>query len=197
MTITALVESGFALAQASGSTPPAQNNDQLVIWAIILIGMAVALLLAEIFVPSGGLLGSCSLLSMIGGIVMLFRLDTAWGIAGVIVTLLAIPFAFFASLYVMPRSPIGRALTLSSDKDDAESAYDGQVANPQSQGYKPPVEVGTIGKSLTELRPVGTCLIDGKRCECLSDAGVIEPDTQVRVVHADGLQIKVRPVDGD
>jgi membrane-bound serine protease (ClpP class) len=56
------------------------------------------------------------------------------------------------------------------------------------------IPVGTTGKSLTELRPVGTCLLDGKRQECLSESGVIEPGVQVKVVSSDGMQVKVRPI---
>jgi len=184
-----------ALAQVSGAPAP-QNADQLIVWTVILIGMSLVFLIAEMFVPSGGLLGACSFLCMVGGVVMLFRLDTAYGVTGIIVSLIAIPCAFFASLYIMPRSPIGRALTLGSNDDPEDSAYDGQVPPPQ-QAHKSPFEPGEEGKALTDLRPVGTCLIKGQRCECLSESGQIRAGTKVRVVHADPMQVKVRPIDGD
>jgi membrane-bound ClpP family serine protease len=183
------------LAQAGGAQAPT-NTNQLIVWAVVLVGMAAAFLIAEMFVPSGGLLGACSLLSMIGGVVMLFRLDTAYGVAGVIVSLIAIPIAFMAGLYIMPRSWLGRALTLGSIENQAESAYDGQ-APPQAKQYEARFEVGAQGEAMTELRPVGNCLINGERCECLAESGVIPAGTKVRVVHADGMQIKVRPIDGE
>jgi len=173
--------------------PAVQGTSQLLIWAIILIGMAVAFFVAEVFVPSGGILGACAALCLIGGIVALFGVDTTYGLVGLIISLLAIPVAMMLAIKVWPSTPIGRALTLGSN-DDADSAYDGQAV-PQSQKdkHESPVPVGTLGKTLTDLRPVGTCLFNGQRMECLSEAGVIEKGMDVKVVTADGAQIKVRP----
>lgn len=181
---------------ASGS-PAAQGTSQLLIWAIVLFGMAIAFFIAEVFVPSGGLLGACAALCLIGGVVMLFGVDTTVGLIGLIISLIAIPFALMLALKIWPSTPIGKALTLGSN-EDKESAYDGQVTPPSEQSkHALPVQVGTLGETLTELRPVGTCLLNNQRLECLSEAGVIEKGTRVRVVAADGMQIKVRPQNPD
>ena len=196
MTHTGWFILGFSfLAQAGAqqSAAPASGNGEHVIWAIVLLGMAVALFFAELFVPSGGIIGVIAALCLIGGIVMLFWIDTTLGLIGVIVSLAALPFAFAGALWVWPNTPIGRALTLGGSEDEENSALDGQ-ATPQTPTHKANITVGTQGETLTGLRPVGTCLLDGKRCECLSVAGVIEPGTKVKVVAADGMQIKVRPV---
>lgn len=182
------------LAQVSGAQAP-QNTSQLIIWSVILLSMAVTFLIAEMFVPSGGLIGACSLLCLIGGVVMLFRLDTTYGLIGTAVSLIAIPCAFMAGLWIMPRNPIIRALTLVSDSDEEESAYDGQAPQPANE-HEAHFEVGAQGETLTELRPVGNCLINGQRCECLAESGLIPAGTKVRVVHADAMQVKVRPIDG-
>lgn len=180
------------LAQAGGGQP-APSNSQLVVWAVVLIGMAVALFITELFVPSGGILGAFALLCLIGGVVMLFWIDDTIGLIGAIVSLLAIPFAFMGALWVWPSTPIGRALTLGGSEDPEESAYDGQD-RPMNHTHHAGIPVGTVGKTLTGLRPVGTCLLNGKRRECLSESGVIEPGVEVKVVSADGMQIKVRPI---
>jgi membrane-bound ClpP family serine protease len=184
---------GLTLLAQSPVGQGAPNNSQLLIWAVVLIGMAIAFFIAEVFVPSGGVLGASSLLCLIGGIVMLFRIDTTFGLIGAIVSVLAIPVAFFFALWIWPSTPIGRALTLGPSDDKEESAYDGEAPF-KDPTHTPSIPIGTVGKTLTELRPVGTCLFDGKRQECLSEAGMIAKGIEVKVITADGIEIKVRPI---
>lgn len=188
-----VIQACVTLAQTPAGGQPAQGGGDLVLWAVILIGMAAALFIAEMFVPSGGILGACSLLCLIGGVVMLFWIDDTIGLIGAVVSLIAIPFAFLGALWAWPSTPIGRALTLGGAEDQEESPYDGQD-RPMNHTHRGEIPVGTVGKALTELRPVGTCLLNGKRQECLSESGVIEPGVQVKVVSSDGMQVKVRPV---
>ncbi len=174
------------LAQVPG-TPASSGNGQLLIWAIVLLGMAAAFFIAEVFVPSGGLLGACAALCLVGGVVMLFGIDTTLGLVGLIISLIAIPVALMLALKIWPSTPIGRALTLGNNDDDENSAFDGQ-ARPSTQNHihAPAIPVGTVGTTLTELRPVGTCLFNGTRQECLSDAGVL----------AKGIEVKFLPLTG-
>lgn len=182
---------GFTTLAQAPANAPAPGTNELILWAVVLIGVAVALFFAELFVPSGGLLGACAALSLIGGIVMLFRIDTTLGLIGAILSVLAIPFALYGAMKIWPHTPVGRALTLGSIDEEMESAYDEQVP-PPAPTHESSVEVGTRGKALTDLRPVGVCLLDGKRCECLSESDVIPAGSDVSVVFADGMQIKVR-----
>ncbi len=185
-------------AQAAGSPTAQTGTSEHVIWAVVLLGMAVALFLAELFVPSGGIIGVLSALCLIGGIVMLFWIDTTVGLIGSIVTLIALPFAFAAALWIWPNTPIGRALMLG-DPDETDTGKDPLNGQPDpalsTSHHAQAVSVGVEGKALTELRPVGICLLEGKRCECLSIGGIIDPGTPVRVVAADGMQIKVKPIE--
>jgi len=195
MSLACIFSTGQLLAQSTlGQTTPTGGTDQLLVWAIVLIGVAVVLFFAELFVPSGGILGLIAATCLIAGIVMLFQFDTVWGIIGIIASLIALPFAFSLGLWVWPSTPIGRALTLGGNDKDT-NALDGQ-APPDTTSHDAEVPVGTEGKALTELRPVGTCLFEGGRHECLSVTGVVEPGTQVKVVSSDGMQIKVKPADG-
>jgi membrane-bound ClpP family serine protease len=190
------IDWGINICMTLAQTPPAQpaqGNSQFIVWAVVLLGMAAALFIAELFVPSGGILGACSLLCLIGGVIMLFWIDDTIGLIGAIVSLIAIPFAFLGALWVWPSTPIGRALTLGGSSDPEDSPYDGQEV-PSAAKHQATVAIGTVGKTLTALRPVGTCLLDGKRHECLSAAGVIEAGVEVKVVASDGMQIKVRSV---
>lgn len=171
------------------TAPAAQAaDDKWMVYAIIAFGMAMALLILEAFVPSGGVLGILGGLCAIGGIVMFFMFDDMWGMVSMAVTLLATPFILGAMLWVWPNTPIGRALTLDDEQEPINAP------GPPAAEDAGAIAVGTEGEALTELRPIGACRLSGKRIDCISHAGIIEPGTKVRVVQMDGMSIKVKAV---
>ena len=163
--------------------------DSPIIWAILLLAIALALFFAELFVPSGGLISFLAACSLIAGIVLLFIEDPIWGLVGSIVSLLAVPFLFAAALKIWPNTPIARILLLKNQP--SRGLQDQGVAGHDST-EKAQELVGQSGQALTDLRPVGTCLIAGKRTECLADGGLIRSGTPVKVIAADGMHVRVR-----
>ncbi|MEO0476219.1 MAG: NfeD family protein, partial [Planctomycetota bacterium] len=157
------------------------------VWAIIAFGVAITLLVLEAFLPSGGVLGVLAGICALAGIVMFFRFDTMWGMVSMAVALMATPFIIGAMLWVWPNTPIGRALTLDAEQERVNVDRRGD----DSDGA---ITVGLEGEALTELRPVGACRLDGQRIDCISQAGVIEKGTKVRVVGVEGVSIKVKAV---
>lgn len=188
-----LITLGYGIMAQAPVGQAAGGNTEHIVWAVVFIGMAVALFLAELFVPSGGIIGIASAACLIAGVVFLFWFDTTLGLVGAIVSVIALPFAFAGALWIWPNTPIGRALILGGNEDPEESDLDGQAV-PGIAKHEAAFALGTEGETLTELRPVGTCLFDGKRQECLSASGVIASGMRVIVVSADGMQVKVQPV---
>ncbi|MCC7086192.1 MAG: hypothetical protein IT427_14410, partial [Pirellulales bacterium] len=60
-------------------------------WAIILLLLGCALVVLEVFVPSGGILGMLAGLAILGSIVFAFRRDTTAGLSFVLVSMVAVP----------------------------------------------------------------------------------------------------------
>ncbi|MGB5314315.1 MAG: NfeD family protein, partial [Polyangiales bacterium] len=52
--------------------------------------------------------------------------------------------------------------------------------------------VGQVGKALTDLRPAGKIVIDGKRYEAASEREFVPRGSRVRVVGKDGPELIVR-----
>lgn len=156
-----------------------------VFWAILCLGVAVAIFFVELFVPSGGLLGFVATSALVAGVVLLFKVSTTAGAVGAMVALIGLPLFVLLAIRLWPHTPIFRWLVLNNPAPGAGPGPDAEAAS----------LVNAVGTSLTELRPVGTCLIGGKRYDCISEQGVIPPGTPVRVVSADGFQIKVRRED--
>jgi len=158
----------------------------------VFLGAAVMLFIVEVFVPSGGILAIASATSALVGIVLLFWVDTTVGLVGMIVVIVATPVLLGFALRIWPHTPLGRALTLSAGQSALTRA-----AKPDMAGTPAPPDerVGQRGTAMTDLRPVGTCLIAGERVECLSARGIIRKGATVTVVEVDGNSIRVEPVE--
>ena len=55
--------------------------------------------------------------------------------------------------------------------------------------------IGKVGRSLSQLRPVGTCEFDGERLECIAEMGVIDRDQRVKAIAVRGRNLSVAPAD--
>ena len=159
------------------------SDDSRTLMGIILVAIGLILFFVEIFVPSGGLLAVLAAAGVIGGVVVLFYVNTTFGLIGLICALVAIPFLLILGLKIMPNTFVARLLTLKNPTP---------VDNQSGSGAANQALLGAAGKALTDLRPVGTCLINGRRTECIAERGMVDAGQPVRVVHADGMQIKVR-----
>jgi membrane-bound ClpP family serine protease len=134
----------------------------------VLLGVAVALLVAELLLPTHGLLGVAGLAAAVAGIVVCTRLNAWAGLGLTLALVAATPLLWGAWLKVWPKTPVGRRMILTATI---------------SQPPEAPVHVGQVGVTVSELRPMGVCeLEDGTRVEALSEHGLVPPGTAVRVI---------------
>lgn len=166
------------------------GNDY-VIWAIVFLAVAAALFVIEVFVPSGGLLGFFAATSLVAGLVLLFKVDTTLGLLGALVTVISVPFFLAMAIRIWPNTPIARLLTLKNEPRPGLGEHG--VAGVSTDGATNALQ-GQRGKSLTDLRPVGTCLINGQRVECLAETGMIRSGKTVEVIWVDGMTVKVKEI---
>ncbi|MFW5682754.1 MAG: NfeD family protein [Phycisphaeraceae bacterium] len=162
---------------------------------------AVTLMLLEIFIPSGGILGGLALLTLISGVVMCFQINTTLGLVSAIMALIGLPVVVGLGLKLAPETPVFKMLSLKAKQTpvvgsmasagiDKLRGESGEITESDSAASSS--LVGKTGQALSDLRPVGTCLIDGKREECLAASSVIQRGTPVEVISEDGMTIKVR-----
>lgn len=170
-------------------------DDYRIIWAILLFAAALVLLFLELFVPSGGLIGVLAGAAAFGGVIMLFAIDTDFGLIGAIVVGAAIPFCIYLGIKMFPHTFVARWLTLKNPAplpvdEDGDGEPD-PAPRPSARPEDLPA-VGATGQAVGDLRPVGACLIDGKRIECLADESTIDAGSAIKVVAVDGMHVKVR-----
>ena len=61
------------LAQAAQNAATGQGDESYLLWGMILLAVAFALLVMEMFLPSGGLIGALCGIAAVGSIVSFFK----------------------------------------------------------------------------------------------------------------------------
>lgn len=185
------------LAQAANAPVTPGENDAALIWAVVLLAASIVLLLLELFVPSGGLIGALAAVAAVGSVVAFFRYDTTWGFVATGSYLVLGPIAIIYGLKWWIHSPIGRRMILSNPGE--VDPLDPDAPSPQSPEHARAERtaqlrqlIGARGVALTMLRPVGTVKIDGQRLDALADGGMIETGSAVVVTDIQDNQVKVR-----
>jgi membrane-bound serine protease (ClpP class) len=151
--------------------------------AIILYLACALTLVAEVFVPSGGLLTALALLFLTGGIYIFFHYSPVAGWVGVLLALVVVPVALFTAFKMLPHLKFGKNVVL----EPTEREYGDGV--PDSKSLRE--LIGKSGVCLTPLRPVGTCQINGRRIQCVAESGLIEKGQNISVVSVEGIRVVV------
>ena len=155
-----------------------------IILAVFLYFLCAALLVAEVFVPSFGLLSVFALSALTGGVIIFFKYSPVAGWAGVFIAIIMIPMVLVGAYKVFPKTSFGRNVSLFKPEiRPGQGIPDSQLLN------------GLPGKSgivVTDLRPVGMCEIDGQRLECLAESGYIDSGSEVEVIKVESTQVTVR-----
>ena len=126
---------------------------------VILYLIGTGLLVAEIFIPSHGILGLAGLGIFAAAIYMTFRQSEAAGYIALLASLVFLPTIAVMAIKYWHRTPIGKKISPPNPVLTAADTGDWEA---RLSPY-----LGKVGKSLSPLRPVGTCEFDGQRLECI------------------------------
>ncbi len=159
------------------------------VWSVLLLLSGLALVCAEVFIPSGGLLGFLSVASLITGIGMAFyHGGIEIGLLFLVVTGVAVPGALSLAFRYWPQTPMGKRLLLQVPRPD-EVLPD----SPQRQRLRQ--LVGKIGVARTMMMPSGAIEVDGQTVDALSEGVSIEPGQAIEVIEVRGTRVLVRPAE--
>ena len=146
---------------------------------ILLLLAGVILMLAEMLLPTQGLLGVVGAVAMLAAVVVSFRIDSRVGFALLAGLVVIAPFAGMLWVKLYPKTPVGRRMILGPVAPEVVAA---------------PVSVGQTGTTVSELRPMGTCEFGAERIEARAERGTIPAGTQVQVVDVVDRRPTVRAV---
>ncbi len=157
------------------------------VFAVFLYFVCAALIIAEVFVPSGGLISLCSLACLIGGAVIFFQYSATAGWIGVGIAAVMIPAVLIFAYRIFPKTRFGKSVTLTPPKRQQGDAI------PDTSELKK--MLGKVGVVITPLRPVGMCDFAEKRVECVAEGGYVEKGKKVEVIGVESTQLTVRMIE--
>ncbi|MCA9070375.1 MAG: hypothetical protein KDA84_15695 [Planctomycetaceae bacterium] len=164
--------------------------DYSVVFAISLLLLGLALIIAELFIPSGGVI---SLLSFVCLVAALYSAHDAWWdqhrarfwwFVGSSVGL--IPFTIGATLFLISRTRLGNRVLLEAPKLEDVTPYS-QEAEQRKQ------LIGKRGKTLTLMTPGGLVIVEGKRHHAEAEGQMLDPEQPIQVIAVRGNRVVVRP----
>lgn len=153
----------------------------------LLIGF-YALVVAEVLIPSGGLLGATALVTAVTSVIIGITYSFQFGMILLLVYLVTTPVLFAIMLQLWPKTRIGRHML---NRDTLESDSMAPVAK-TIDGTPLQDLVGRIGKSTTKLFPSGEVKVDGHKSAAVSTGLPIERGQWVHVVKLHGGKLVVR-----
>ncbi len=151
-------------------------------WLLLLLGLI--LIFMEFYLP-GTILGIMGGISLFASIV-LFTMQSN-SIVAVVAYLILVIFAFGVVLRLALRTIRSRKADRSIYSDDAQDGF-------QASEYDH-AAIGKSGVAVTDLKPGGYVLVEGKRMQAISQAGYITKGSPIVVV--DGQEESVIVKKGD
>jgi len=157
------------------------------IFAVFLYFICAVLIVAEIFVPSGGLISILAIACLAGGIAVFFHYSVIAGWIGVGVAPGMIAVVLVIAYKMFPKTKFGKSVTLNPPNREQGDAV------PDTDQLKE--LLGAVGVVLTPLRPVGMCDLSGRRVECVAESGYVDKGKKVKVIDVESTQLTVRIID--
>ncbi|MEM6980182.1 MAG: nodulation protein NfeD [Planctomycetota bacterium] len=151
-----------------------------------------ALIVAEFFVPSGGLLGIAATLAGISALLIAFTHSLSFGITMTGVFVVTIPSLFALIVRIWPRTPVGREM-LNRSPDSATNPPRDELKT--IDGVPLNDLVGRIGTATTNCLPSGQIIVDGHRANAVSLGQPIDTGMSIKVVRVVAGQVQIRIAD--
>ncbi|MCH7700321.1 MAG: hypothetical protein IID37_01420 [Planctomycetes bacterium] len=153
----------------------------------VLFGTGTLILVAEIFIPSHGLLTVAGLVFLTLGVIKTFQYGTQAGGLAIIACLILLPVMGVLAVKYFHRTPLGRRIS------PPNPVYTPEDLGANIEALRP--LVGTLGRSLSPLHPVGICEFGGRRVQCIAEMGAIDSDACVQATDIRGKELTVRVVE--
>ncbi len=158
-----------------------------IIIACILFLACAFFIIAEVFVPSGGLISVLAIACVVGGVAVCFNQSMLAGWIGIIAAIIMIPAVLIITYKILPKTKFGKAVTLSPpDRQQGDAV-------PDTTSLKE--MLNAVGTVITPLRPVGMCNFSGQRLECVAESGYVDRGKKVKVIKIESTQLTVRLID--
>src|SRR6056297_2721373 len=162
-------------------------------YSIGLLVLFYALLVAEFFVPSGGLLGVAAAGSAIASIAVGFTHSFAMGSTMMVIIVFSTPLVLGGLVRLWPVTPMGRKIL----NRRPGQLTDAKQARRTLGGRSLDELTGRIGTAQSDMLPSGRIQIDDDKLDAVSIGGAINRSENVIVVGVTAGRIRVRGATAD
>lgn len=160
-----------------------------IMWSICLLFAAVALIVLELFIPSGGILSFLAAVAVLAAVVVGFTDGPRTGLIMLVVALVVVPVVLASAVRWWPHTPIGQLILISPPEDPDDVL-------PETEAYRGLKSlVGRVGRSKSKMLPSGAVVIDDRSYDAVSEGMAIDAGVAVKVVAIKTNRIVVRPTD--
>ena len=156
-----------------------------VIWAVLLLVIGLALIMLDIFLPSGALLSIMGLFAILAAVIVGFLDSIVLGSTILIVSTVILPIIGMLAVRLWPHTPLGRWILLQPPRPDEHAEADLNVALKSL--------IGRRGRAKTPMLPSGLIVVEGRTYDATSLGMAIEPGQPVEIVEVRARRLMVRP----
>ncbi len=160
------------------------------IWAVVLLGVALALGVLELFVPSGGALGMLAVATAGMGVFLGYYYGgLVMGTLFLGAVVVALPAFLAAAVQIWPHTTIGRSVLIGLPERD-DDVLPGDETGRRLQSL-----VGRTGVARSDMLPSGAVLIGKQTYDAVSQGMPIDRGQPVQVIAIRMHCLVVRPTD--
>lgn len=156
------------------------------LWVVSLLVVGLAVMVLEVFVPSGGVLGFISIVAIVAAIWMAFaEQGVGFGMTIMGLAFVAIPSVLAVAFRWFPETPLGRRVLPPppSPLDVVPDARRRQALRDL---------IGRSGRTLSDLLPWGSVDLGGVTFAAVSEDGPVAVGRDVEIVGVQGSALVVR-----
>ena len=158
-------------------------------WSFCLLFAAIGLIVLELFIPSGGLLGFLSAVAVLASVVVAFLAGPRAGLLMMVVTLVVVPVVLASAVRWWPHTPIGQLILIPRPEDPDDVL-------PDTEAYRGLKRlIGKVGTSKSLMMPSGSVVIEGRSYDAVSEGMAINKGLPVKVIAVRTNRIVVRTTD--
>ena len=175
-------------------------------WAIVLLLLGCALVVLEVFVPSGGILGMLSGLAILGSILFAFRRDMTSGMVFVLISLVAVPSVLMLGFSSLAPYAHGQSFSRRAPQWRGTQAHRSSATACRACGHcevqNAPIRIGSGRWTVARFASPKEMRSNPEKPWWWSKFGVIEswydsadPDEAEHVITADSADVLSKPLD--
>lgn len=159
--------------------------------AVVFLVLGLAILIAEVFLPSGGILAILTFASLAASIAAAYRAlyenypEYFWVFCGVVAA--SVPATVFFGFWLLPRTPMGRKLMLEGPTPEEVDPY--AADRERLRGL-----IGKSGTAVTDHMPSGLVEVGGERLHSEAHGPRPSAGEMVEVVAVEGRRVVVKRV---